>query len=161
MASVGQPIRKMGGLDKIESRDNLFLVMKHEQVIRDFLKTKLGTDKAWACRAVVKLYERQTMAEQAAGLTKEHNTIGFNGTDAEFLSSIAEKLNKGWNLNENQMVWVFKKVPKYWRQVWSLIPQPKQSKITAELTGECPDCGRGIVKTPEGTFCTGKCGWNP
>jgi hypothetical protein len=108
--------------------------MKNESVIRNFLKTKLSTDKAWACRAVVKLYERQTLAEQSAQTTNEENGVGFTGTDAEFLSSIAEKLIKGWNMTEKQMAWIFKKVPKYWRQVWSMIPEEKQIELVKRLT---------------------------
>lgn len=108
--------------------------MKHEAKIKGFLKGKLSTDKAWACRAVVKLYERQTAAEQAIGMTREHNSIGFSGTDSEFLSSIAEKLNSGWNMTDKQMTYVFKLVPKYWRQVWSMIPADKQLEIVSRLT---------------------------
>jgi hypothetical protein len=107
--------------------------MKNEKAIKNFIKTKLATDKAWACRAVVKLYERQTLAEQSAQTTNEENGIGFTGTDAEFLSSIAEKLVKGWNMTEKQMAWIFKKVPKYWRQIWSMIPAEKQAELLTKL----------------------------
>ena len=107
--------------------------MKNEKAVKTFLKTKLATDKAWACRAVVKLYERQTLAEQSAERTEEHNGIGFTGTDAEFLSSIAKKLNSGWNMTEKQMAWIFKKIPKYWRQIWSMIPAEKQTELLTKL----------------------------
>jgi hypothetical protein len=107
--------------------------MKNEKAVKNFLKTKLATDKAWACRAVVKLYERQTLAEQSAQTTNEENGVGFTGTDAEFLSSIAIKLNKGWCMSEKQMTWIFKKVPKYWRQIWSMIPAEKQEELLTKL----------------------------
>jgi hypothetical protein len=107
--------------------------MRHQSKIKGFLKGKLSTDPRWATRAVVKLYERQTATEQQIGMTREHNSIGFSGTDSEFLSSIAEKLNKGWNLTEKQMSYVFKMVPKYWAQVWSMIPQDKQEQILSKI----------------------------
>lgn len=108
--------------------------MRNEKLVKSFIKTKLATDKNWACRAVVKLYERQTLSEQSAERTEEHNGVGFTGTDAEFLSSIAKKINSGWNMSEKQMAWIFKKVPKYWRQIWSIIPPDKQNEIVSQLT---------------------------
>ena len=60
--------------------------MKITQVqIRNFLKNKLATDSAWALRALVRIHEFQTMDEQAAGVTREANSVGFSGADAEFL----------------------------------------------------------------------------
>lgn len=107
--------------------------MRHQSKVKGFLKGKLSTDKRWACRAVVKLYERQTESEKIVGMTQEHNSVGFSGTDSEFLSSIAEKLNQGWNMTEKQMTYIFKLVPKYWAQVWSMIPTNKQEEILQKI----------------------------
>ncbi len=41
------------------------------------------------------------------------------------LSSFAEQVNKGRNLSVKQMTIVFKKMPRYWNQILSLIPEDK------------------------------------
>ena len=85
--------------------------------IRTFIKGKLATDEAWAKKALLKVYANQTDDEQCDGTTRHNNGEGFNGTDAELLSSFARFLtNKGF-LTAKQMAYVFKKMPKYWGQI--------------------------------------------
>jgi hypothetical protein len=61
--------------------------------------------------------ENQTQAEQAAEATREDNGIGFTGTDGAFLSSLAKQQLSRGSLSPKQMVFVFKKMPKYHAQV--------------------------------------------
>jgi hypothetical protein len=49
-------------------------------------------------KAIVFLYARQTQDERRANMTKEHNGRGFTGTDGEFLSSVAKRLEAGLQL---------------------------------------------------------------
>jgi len=86
-------------------------------------------------KALVKIYERQTIDEQNSQSTKENNGIGFNGLDANILSSFAEQVNKGRNLSVKQMTIVYKKMPRYWKQVASLIPADKLTEIENKLVG--------------------------
>ena len=94
--------------------------------IKVFVKSKLSTDKTWATKALVRIYkENQTEAEQIKEETVEDNGIGFTGTDAQFLSSLADHfITKGF-LTNGQMVYVFKKMPKYWKQVMEMSDKEK------------------------------------
>lgn len=57
-------------------------------------KEKIGSDDFWAARAVLAIYARQTADEQQTDETRHENGVGFNGRDAEFLSSIAKQLQE-------------------------------------------------------------------
>ena len=104
-------------------------------ITKDFIKNQLATNPTWAVKALVKIYERQTIDEQNSQMTKENNGIGFNGLDANILSSFAEQVNKGRDLSVKQMTIVYKKMPRYWKQVASLIPADKLAEIENKLVG--------------------------
>jgi len=104
-------------------------------ITKDFIKNQLATNPTWAVKALVKIYERQTIDEQNSQSTKENNGVGFNGLDANILSSFAEQVNKGRNLSVKQMTIVYKKMPRYWKQVASLIPADKLAEIENKLVG--------------------------
>lgn len=105
--------------------------------IRSFLKKQLSTNEAWALRAIVKIHEFQTADEQVCGVTKEDNSVGFSGCDAEFLTSLTRQYLTRGSLSPKQMVFVFKKIHRYWGQVKSLIPAEKlESLVVADLERE-------------------------
>lgn len=87
------------------------------KITKDEIKTKLGENRAWAERAIVVLYARQTSEEKSEKITKEHNAVGFSGPDAEILSDYAEWLNSGRNLTPRQLAVAFRLLPKYWKQI--------------------------------------------
>jgi hypothetical protein len=95
------------------------------KAIVTYVKNQLSTNPAWAQRAIVKLWERQTVDEQATQNTGHNNGVGFNGTDAFILSSFAEQINKGRTLSPKQLAIAFRKLPKYSKQIISEIPQDK------------------------------------
>ena len=97
--------------------------------IKSALKAKLASDGSWACRAIVRVYEHQTSAEQSTGETIEHNGVGFSGRDANILSSFAEQLKQGRTLSPKQLAVVFRCAPRYWGQVLPLIPADKVSAL--------------------------------
>jgi len=100
--------------------------MKITQVqIKNFLKTKLATNDKWAKNALLKIYEKQTQVEKQSGTTHEFNGVGFSGTDGFILSSFAQQLIKFDRLSEKQMSIVFKKIPKYWKQIKSISDEIK------------------------------------
>lgn len=103
-----------------------------EKATSRFIAHMLGTNPAWAMRAITVLYAFQTADEQVSGSTKEHNGAGFNGTDAFILSSFAEQIAKGWKLSQKQLAIAFKKLPKYSRQIWGAVPAEKRDGITAQ-----------------------------
>lgn len=97
-----------------------------------FVKNQLATNKVWATKALVRIYqENQTVDEQVSKTTSHDNGIGFSGCDAEFLSSLAEQYLRRGNLSDKQMAFVFKKMPKYARQV---VAMSDATKLTALVT---------------------------
>jgi hypothetical protein len=81
------------------------------------IKQMLGANKAWALRGLLRIFENQTADEQNSEQTRYHNNIGFTGADGEILSSFAKQVLAGRNLSEKQMAIVFKKMPKYSKQL--------------------------------------------
>ena len=103
------------------------------KAIVTYVKNQLATNPAWATRAIVKLWERQTADEQAAQTTGHDNGVGFNGTDAFILSSFAEQINKGRTLSPKQLAIAFRKLPKYSKQIISEIPAEKLAVIESKV----------------------------
>lgn len=99
----------------------------------DYIKNKLETNPDWASRAIVKLYEYQTMDEQITGQTANTNGVGFNGLDSVILSSFAQQLLKGRSLTAKQLAIAHKKLPKYSKQVMGLIPSEKMEQLKAKV----------------------------
>jgi len=107
--------------------------MKLNPKVVEYVKQQLSSNPTWATRAIVKLWERQTTDEQIAQNTGHDNGVGFNSTDAFILSSFAEQINKGRTLSPKQLQISFKKLPKYSRQVISLIPAEKLAALEANV----------------------------
>lgn len=93
-------------------------------------KAKIGTDDFWAARAVLAIYAHQTHDEKQADATTHDNGVGFNGRDAEFLSSIARQLTeRGFSketrdrvpLSFKQLACVRKSMPKYAGQLARIV----------------------------------------
>ena len=95
-----------------------------KELIKKFLKHRLGTSKKWSQHALLKIYEYQTREEQEIQRTHDHNGVGFTGVDGEILSSFAEQLKRRGDLSEKQMAIVYKKMPKYWHQVMMISDIP-------------------------------------
>lgn len=84
------------------------------------IKEKVSKDPRWATRALIALYQRQTTDEQASERTIERNGQGFNGIDAEILSSFANQVLAGRTLSQKQLAIAFKKLPKYSKQLLAI-----------------------------------------
>ena len=104
------------------------------KAIVTYVKNQLATNPAWATRAIVKLWQRQTADEQATQSTGQDNGVGFNGTDAFILSSFAEQINKGRTLSPKQLAIAFKKLPKYSKQIISEIPAEKLAELEKKVS---------------------------
>jgi hypothetical protein len=87
-------------------------------------KQKLASNSTWALRALVAVYKYQTEAEKAMGSTTVLNGVGFAGTDGEFLSSLAKQYQNRGSLSDKQMTHLYKKMPKYARQLWKAAGEP-------------------------------------
>lgn len=100
--------------------------------IDTFVKHQLGTNKVWALKALVRIFqENQTNDEQVAKVTSHDNGIGFTGVDANFASSLAEQYLKRGSLSDKQMGFVFKMMPKYSRQVIQMSDATKLEALVA------------------------------
>jgi hypothetical protein len=100
--------------------------------ITNFVKAQLGSNPVWALKALVRIFqENQTAEEQVIESTKEDNDIGFTGTDGNFLSSLAKQYIARGTLSEKQMVFVFKKMPKYHKQVIKMSNQDSLNALVA------------------------------
>lgn len=104
------------------------------EALKVYVKTQLATNPIWAQRAIVKLWERQTLDEQSSQSTHNVNRVGFNGTDAMILSSFAEQINKGRTLSLKQLNIAYKKLPKYSRQVIEMIPGNKLAELEKKVS---------------------------
>ena len=102
--------------------------------VAEYIKNQLATNQAWAVKALVKVYTLQTLDEQVTGQTANLNGVGFSGIDSKILSSFAEQVNKGRTLSVKQMAIVYKKMPRYHKQVASFIPAEKMVEIEKNLT---------------------------
>lgn len=105
-------------------------------ITKDYIKTQLATNPAWAIRGLVKIYTLQTADEQESDRTSHDNGVGFSGVDANILSSFAKQVNAGRNLSPKQMAIVYKKMPRYWKQIASFIPETKLAEIEAKVKSE-------------------------
>ena len=98
-----------------------------------FLKQKLGTNYAWALRGLVRIYEFQTASEQASGYTQDWNGVGFSGADSEILSSFAQQVEeKRFAGSPKQCAILFKKMPKYARQLMNIADADAKAKAAEE-----------------------------
>lgn len=103
---------------------------KDKTQLIQIVRGKLETNEKWAIRAMVKIYEcNQTWEEQSCEQTVDDNGIGFNGLDANILSSFAKQVQAGRTMSQKQMSIIMKKMKKYARQVIDFIPQDKQLEM--------------------------------
>jgi hypothetical protein len=90
-----------------------------KQQIKELLLTN---DRAVA-RGVVAIYKRQTDVEQDQMSTTDTNGVGFNGLDAEIMSSFAQRLLRGVLLSDKQMACARKLIVKYAGQLMDIADQ--------------------------------------
>lgn len=85
--------------------------------IKVFIKSKLSTNKVWAQKAMLIVYNLQTEDEKSTESTNNLNGVGFTGADAYIMTSFSKQLLKRGDLSPKQMAIVYKNMPKYWRQI--------------------------------------------
>ena len=83
----------------------------------EIMRENLSTNASWALRGLIRIFELQTAEEQNSDITVEHNGVGFSGVDAEILSSLAKQYQRRGSLSSKQMDLLFKKMPKYAKQL--------------------------------------------
>ena len=131
-----------------------------------YLRAQLTSNPAWAVKALTLVYSYQTADEQEDKKTSLKNGAGFNGLDAEILSSFSEQVLKGRKLSPKQMAIVHRKMPRYARQVLASISpekeeafkasaaawQASQKQFKAELEEVATAKNFGVIITRENQF---------
>lgn len=84
---------------------------------KEAIKARLEKDDKWLVRGLLAIYGRQTAEEQTHGQTVEDNGIGFNGVDAEILTSFALQFQQRGFLTTKQLEIARKKMLKYGGQL--------------------------------------------
>lgn len=100
----------------------------------EHIRNQIATNDRWALRALLAIHKYQTASEKASHSTIDHNGVGFNGADAEILTSFAnvvvrrnvvEKMkrpdfNATQVLTEKQIAILRRRMVKYARQLESI-----------------------------------------
>lgn len=80
---------------------------------KEEIRFRLETNNDWLIRGLLAIYDRQTQDEKSSEITVHENGIGFNGVDANLLSSYARYYREeGW-LSKKQIEYARKKMLKY------------------------------------------------
>ena len=98
-------------MEELELKPNTRYYTKAELV--QGLKSQIARNNNQAVKALLAIYRNQTYEEQTVQETIEDNGIGFNGTDAEFCSSLAENYLRFHRLSDKQYNSLRKVMQKY------------------------------------------------
>lgn len=98
-------------MEELELKPNTRYYTKAELV--QGLKSQIARNNNQAVKALLTIYRNQTYEEQTVQETIEDNGIGFNGTDAEFCSSLAENYLRFHKLSDKQYNSLRKVMQKY------------------------------------------------
>ena len=90
------------------------------------IKEMLKINDKWALRGLIRIYEYQTEDEKNTQSTRYHNKVGFNGPDAEILTSYAQQYLRKGSLSVLQIRILHDLMPKYAGQLERL-STPKTS----------------------------------
>lgn len=82
------------------------------------------------CRGILAIYAYQTAEEQSMGVTVSDNGVGFNGCDAEILTSFAKQFKARGFLSRKQVALGRKKIRRYWRQLSVIAEAKKAEKVS-------------------------------
>lgn len=103
-----------------------------KKAIKAYVKNQLGSNRDWALKGLVTIYQNQTADEKMSQGTIEYNGIGFSGADGEIMSSFSEQYRKWGRLSEKQLSIVLKKMPKYWQQIIQVSDKDKLELLVSK-----------------------------
>lgn len=113
LTSNDKKILQSEGLDESPKKDGTLWT---EEEVMSLLETN---DKV-LYGALKHLYTCQTEDEKNAGATQDHNGVGFNAYDADFLTSVCKQLLDRGTLSPKQKEVARKKLKKYKKQLVAL-----------------------------------------
>jgi SNF2 family DNA or RNA helicase len=101
---------------------------KDQEQIKREIYDRIENDNGYAIASLLHVYSFQLEDEKAAEYTKYSNGVGFNGTDAGFMSSLATQYQKkGW-LSDRQISAMKRNLKKYWSQIADYDLEPVKTK---------------------------------
>ena len=100
---------------------------------KEDIKRAIQTNDVAVCQALVRIYDHQTSDEQNAATTKYNNGIGFNGCDAEILSSFAKQYKERKSLSAKQIAIARRKVVKYAGQILTWMAKEYQNNSNPRM----------------------------
>lgn len=101
------------------NQTNWFMVIHTKSELVKYYKEMLSEFDGWAIRGLLAVYDKQTADEKQTETTRHSNGVGFRGSDAEFLSSLANRYITRGSLTEKQLATLKKVMPVYAKQlVW-------------------------------------------
>lgn len=91
----------------------------HKETIHGMIQNASGLEfeLIW----IPRIMERQTSDEQMSHETKEKNSVGLNGRDAPFITSLYDRIKDGQHLTPKMIECVRRTLPKYWKQYESMM----------------------------------------
>jgi len=102
-------------------------IRKNEAIVNgvvwtvDSIRELLLKNDAAVIKGMLRIFEYQTLTEQANETTIENNMVGFSGAHAEIMSSFAKNYQKFGFLSIKQMVVARKIMLRYSRQLIRII----------------------------------------
>lgn len=98
-----------------------------KQITKAYIREGLEQSDSWLLRGLMVIYSFQTEAEKVSKMTAEDNGMGFNGVDAEFLTSLAEQYKTRGFLTPKQLIHCRRKMLKYSGQLLKVAKGKVQS----------------------------------
>lgn len=142
---------------------------KTTQYTEAYIRQQLATNEKWVRRALIRLYERQTLDERSTERTHNHNRRGFQPCDAKWFSRFAKYLLKypTARLSEKQLAIVRKPwrdepaICKYAGQLMQIMQEDAAKKAVTGMSAAGQNALRAeqvtVVTQPETNVC-GHCG---
>ena len=96
---------------------------------KESLKDLLKNNDMAVIRALLLIYSYQTESEKEFAETTEDNGMGFNGVDAEILTSFVNWYKAHNYLSEKQMFLARKKIMKYAQQILNHMYNEQQKEV--------------------------------
>lgn len=100
---------------------------------KDYLKNLLKTNDKALLRAIVLIYDNQTLEEKTKGKSIDDNHVGFSKIDAKEMGDIARKIKAKKPLTRGEIVKSRNKMQKYWKQLMIISKEQTKAKEEAKL----------------------------
>lgn len=127
---------------------------------RDFLRNLVKTNDRALKRAIVLIYNNQTLEEKDWGVSIDRNNTGFDKIDAYEMGRIARKIENSKPLTKGELAKSRNKMRKYWKQLMIISKKKAELKRNYEEAQEMAESfeerykeNEVLLKCEEGVSC--------